>query len=132
MITQLIANLFSAKETTPEPAASMLKRILLIDPRNQSITEVDDIDLASLIDLHLGDIGVDNLQLDHDNAVWYSNRTVSNRYAWYFEGLATGQYEERRYCMGIMVGFKKGKAWDRATLLDYLRWFDKQNVWGDV
>ena len=47
----------------------MLKRILLIDPRNQSVTEVDDTDLTSLIDLHLGDQGVGNLQLDHDNAV---------------------------------------------------------------
>ena len=102
----------------------MLKRILLIDPRKQSITEVDDTDLTSLIDLHLGDQGVDNLQLDHDNSIWYSEQKVSDRYAWYLEGLATGLYEERRYCMGIMVGFKEDMAWDKITLLDYLRWYD--------
>jgi hypothetical protein len=134
MIKQLIAKLFSAADATAEPAAPepMLKRILLIDPRNQSITEIDDTDLASLIDIHLGDQGVDHLQLDHDNSCWYSNRTISNRYAWYFEGMATGEYEERRYCMGIMVGFKEGKALDKATLLDYLRWYDKQNIYGGV
>src|SRR4029077_18565568 len=105
----------------------MLKRILLIDPRNQSISEVDDIDLASLIDMHLGDQGVDNLQVDHDNSIWFYNRTVSDRYAWYLEDMATGEYEERRYCKGILVGFKEDKAWDRLTLLDFLRWYDREN-----
>ncbi len=69
----------------------MLKRILLVDPRNRTIKEVDDTDLTSLIDIHLGDIGVDRLQLDHDNAIWFSDKKVSNLYAWYFEGMATGE-----------------------------------------
>jgi hypothetical protein len=112
--------------------AGMFKRILVIDPRNQSIREVDDSDLPSLIDSLLGDTGVDNLQLDHDNAIWYSDKVVSNRNAWYLEGLATGEYEVRRYCMGIHVGFKEGKAWDKTTLLDYLRFYDKYNLYGDV
>jgi hypothetical protein len=110
----------------------MLKRLLVIDPRNQSIREVDDVDLPSLIDSLLGDTGVDNLQLDHDNSIWYSDKVVSSRYAWYLEGMATGEYEIRRYCMGILVGFKEDKAWDKTTLLDSLRFYDKQNPWGDV
>ena len=117
----------------PEPkVAPMLKRLLVVDPRNQTSKEVNDVDLASLIHSHLGDTGVDNLQLDHDNSIWYSNKVVSSRYGWYLEGLATGGYEVRRYCMGILVGFKEGKAWDKATLLDYLRFYDKYNPWGDV
>jgi hypothetical protein len=110
----------------------MLKRILVIDPRNQSIKEVDDVDLPSLIDSLLGDVGVDRLQLDHDNAVWFSNKKVSGRYAWYLEGMATGEYEVRRYCMGILVGFGERTAWDEVTLLDYLRFYDKLNPWGDA
>lgn len=112
-------------------AEPMPRRILVIDPRNQTISEVDDIDLASLIDSLLGDTGVDRLQLDHDNAVWFSDRNVSDRYGWYFEGMATGEYEVRRYCVGILVGFKE-KAWDEVTLLDYLRWYDLRNPWGYV
>jgi hypothetical protein len=112
--------------------STMFKRILVIDPRNQSIREVDDVDLPSLIDSLLGDTGVDNLQLDRDNSIWYSDKVASNRYAWYLEGLATGEYEVRRYCMGILVGFKEDKAWDKATLLDYLRFYDKHNLYGDV
>jgi hypothetical protein len=110
----------------------MLKRLLVIDPRNQTVTEVDDTDLPSLIDFLLGDTGVDNLQLDHDNSIWYSTRKIGDRYAWYLEGMATGEYEVRRYCMGILVGFKEDKAWDKATLLDYLRFYDKYNSWRDV
>jgi hypothetical protein len=129
MIKQLIAKLFAGKKEAPEPAAApMLKRILLIDPRNQSITEVDDTDLASLIDIHLGDQGVDRLQLDHDNSIYYSDRKASSRFAWFLEGLATGEYEERRYGLGIMVGFKKDRAWDKITLLDFLRWYDKSDL----
>jgi hypothetical protein len=47
----------------------MLKKILVIDPRKQTISEVDDVDLTSLIDSLLGDTGVDKLQLDHDNTI---------------------------------------------------------------
>jgi hypothetical protein len=43
--------LFSKKK----PDAKLLKRILLVDPRNQSIKQIDDTDLTSLIDTHLGD-----------------------------------------------------------------------------
>jgi hypothetical protein len=109
----------------------MLKRILVIDPRKQAISEVDDTDLSSLIDSLLGDNEGDRLQLDHDNSIWFSNKNVSARYGWYLEGMATGEYEERRYCMGILVGFGENTAWDEYTLLDYLRWYDKNNVWKD-
>ena len=115
----------------PNPS-QMLKRLLVINPRNRSIKEVDDVDLGSLIDSLLGDTGVNKLQLDHDNSIWYSDKPVSSRYAWYLEGMATGEYEVRRYCMGILVGFKEDKAWDKVTLLDYLRFYDKQNLYGDV
>jgi hypothetical protein len=113
------------------PAEPLLKCILVIDPRKQSIAQVDDTDLTSLIDSYLGDTGVDKLQLDHDNTIWFSDKKISNRYAWYFEGLATGEYEVRRYGYGIIVGFGENTAWDKVTLVDYLRWFDRQNVWGD-
>jgi hypothetical protein len=33
--------------------------------------------------------------------------------------------------MGILVGFGEGTAWDEYTLLDYLRWYDRQNLYGD-
>jgi hypothetical protein len=42
------------------------------------------------------------------------------------------KYEERRYCMGIVVGFGENTAWDTVTLLDYVRWYDRLNAWGDV
>jgi hypothetical protein len=64
--------------------------------------------------------------LEHRFPFWF---WLSNRHAWYLEGMATGQYEEKRYCMGIMVGFKEDKAWDKVTLLDYLRWYDRRDPW---
>jgi hypothetical protein len=93
----------------------LFKRILLLDPRNKSISIVDDMDLESLISKYLGDIGVDKLQLDHNNTIWFSSKAVSTRYAWFFEGLATGEYEVRRYCMGIVVGFGDNTAWDSVN-----------------
>jgi hypothetical protein len=69
--------------------------------------------------------------MDHENAMWFSDKKVSNRFAWFFEGMATGEYEERRYCMGILVGFGEKTAWDEATLLDWLRWYDRKNLYGD-
>ena len=78
--------LFSKEKPNPK----LVKRILLEDRRNQSTKRIDDTDLTSLIDLHLGDIGVGRLQLDHDNAMWFSDKKTINRFAWFFEGMATG------------------------------------------
>jgi hypothetical protein len=75
----------------------------------------------------------DCLPLDnHDNVLWYSDTATNPRYAYYFERM-NDPFNIRRYSKGLIISLAPAKAahWDEDTIREWLRFYDKQNIWGD-
>jgi hypothetical protein len=101
----------------------------VIDPVDQSITLSHEKHIESLVSEIVGDDAEDfNLDL---NVIWWRNNTDTNdRYAYYFERMGD-PFSVGRYSKGLIISVGP-KYWDEDTINDCLRWYDKQNVWGDV
>ena len=101
--------------------------VWLIDPVRQSITEIDTPHLESLVSATVGD-DADCFRLDTKyNVAWMSDTDSNPRYAYYFEGMDY-PFNVRRYSKSVVVSLDK--SWSADTISDYLRFYDKQNVWG--
>jgi hypothetical protein len=105
-------------------------RAWLINPVNQSATEVDSLNLASLIDETVGN-DAEAYKLDNsENVCWMSNTDTNSRYAYFWEGMCS-PFDYKRYSMAIVESMGPD-YWSLETISDYLRFYDKENVWGDV
>src|ERR1700751_5476911 len=99
----------------------------IINPEKQSITEVQEPNMKSLVPEIVGDdaepLGLDN----HDNVLWCSDTDTNERYAYYFEGMPEA-FGIKRYSRGLVVSL--GPAyWDEDAIKNGLRWYDKRNIW---
>jgi hypothetical protein len=105
-------------------------RAWLINPINQTITEIDSPHLPSLISETVGQ-DAEAYKLDNNNNVcWMSETDTSSRYAYFWEGMDY-PFSEKRYSKAVVESMGSN-YWSTETILDYLRFFDKKNIYGDV
>ena len=114
----------------PEPEKKLVAKAWLIDPRNQSITQISNPHFPSLVSQFVGE-DAECYKLDSkQTVVWMSDTDIYKRYAFYFEGMDY-PYDVRRYSRALIVSLGP-IYWSRDTILEWLRWYDKQNRYGDV
>jgi hypothetical protein len=105
-------------------------KVWLLDPVKRSVVEIDNHHISSLISENVGE-DADCFKLDnHDNVVWLSDTDTNSRYAYFFEGMDP-PLDVKRYSKALVISLGP-QYWDTATILDWLRWYDKRNPWGDV
>jgi hypothetical protein len=123
-------NLFKRSlPTPPESKTQLTAKVWLIDPVTQSITPKQGTHIESMISEIVGE-DAECFKLDnHDNVVWVSDTDTNSRYAFYFEGMDY-PFSVRRYSKALIIslGFN---YWDIETINDWLRWYDKRNIYGD-
>jgi hypothetical protein len=59
-----------------------------------------------------------------------SDTDTNSRYAYYFERLPY-PFDIKRYSKAAVVSLRP-VYWDIDTISDYLRWYDRKNLWGDA
>lgn len=121
-------------EATSEPRGSIGQqpsaKVWLIDPVKQSVAEIDNAHIPSLVSQLVGD-DAECYKLDgKQNVVWMTDTDTNARYAYYFEGMDY-PFSVKRYSKALVV-ILGPNYWDLDTIGDWLRWFDKKNVWGDI
>jgi hypothetical protein len=85
--------------------------------------------LIPLIAETVGEEG-DCYKLDNGgNVVWMSDADINSRYAYFWEGMPY-PFNVRRYSKALVIS-EGPHYWDLATIMDWLRWYDKKNIWGD-
>jgi hypothetical protein len=105
-------------------------RVWVIDPVQQRVSEIDSAHIESLISEIVGD-DAESFKLDnHDNVVWMSDTDTNSRYAYYWEGMLY-PFDVKRYSKALVVSLGPD-YWDTDTILDYLRFYDRKNAWGDL
>jgi hypothetical protein len=126
-------NLFKRLLTPPEPPKRPAK-VFLIDPVQQSISEIASPYLPSLVSELVGD-SAECYKLDNnDNVVWLSDTDTNERYGFYFEGMPD-PFSVLRFSKGLVVSLPSlqvnAAGWDRETILDWIIWYDKQDPWNN-
>jgi hypothetical protein len=112
------------------PKPKPVTKVWLIDPVKRSVAEIENHHIPSLVSETVGD-DAECYKLDnHDNVVWLSDTDTNKRYAYYFEGMDF-PFDVRRYSKAIVISLGPN-FWDIDTIESYLRFFDKQNIYGDV
>jgi hypothetical protein len=123
-------NLFMPKSQPIEEPKKLSVRAWLIDPVSQSITEIDTPHLPSLIDEYVG-ADAEPYKLDtENNVVWMSDTDSNSRYAYFWEGMVY-PFDVKRYGKAIVESMGPD-YWSVETIEGYLRFFDRQNIYGDV
>jgi hypothetical protein len=122
-------SLFKRLLPTPEPKKQIAK-VWVIDPIRQSVSEISNPHLPSLVDETCGDDS-ECYRLDGtQNIVWMSDTDTNARYAYFFEGMCY-PFDVKRYSTALVVSLGPN-YWSTETIEDYLRFFDKKNIYGDV
>jgi hypothetical protein len=122
-------SLFNRFRPTPSPKKRTAK-VWVIDPIRQSVLEISNPNLPSLIDQTCG-ADAECYMLDGtQNVVWMSDTDTNARWAYFFEGMCY-PFDVKRYSQGLVVSLGPN-YWSVETISDYLRFFDKQNIYGDV
>jgi hypothetical protein len=104
-------------------------KVWLIDPVKQSIAEIDNPHIPSLVSETVGD-DAECFKLDNnDNVVWMSDTDTNKRFAYYWDGMPY-PFDVKRYSNALVVSLGP-KYWDTDAISDWLCWYDKNNVWGD-
>jgi hypothetical protein len=104
-------------------------KVFLIEPVHQSISQLHSANIPSLVSETVGE-DAECYKLDSaDNVVWMTLTKTNNRYAYFFEGMPY-PFEEKHYSKALVVSLGP-HYWDVDTILDYLRWYDQRNLWGD-
>jgi hypothetical protein len=108
---------------------SLPAKAWIIDPETKSITEIQEPNMKLLVPEIVGD-DAESFNLDNnDNVVWLSDTDTNERYAFYFE--MPYPFDVRRYSKGLVVSL--GPAyWSEEAIQNWLVWYDKENVCGDV
>jgi hypothetical protein len=105
-------------------------KVFLIDPVKQSVSEIENHHIPSLISENVG-ADADCFKLDnHDNVLWCSDTDTNSRYAYYFEGMDY-PLDVKRYSKALIISLGP-RYWDTETILDWIKWFDGLNAWGDI
>jgi hypothetical protein len=92
----------------------------LINPVNQSATEIDSLNLASLIDQTVGNDAEAYMLDNNNNVVWMSDTDTNSRYAYFWEGMCS-PFDYKRYSMAIVESMGPN-YWSLDTISDYWRW----------
>ena len=110
---------------------SLKPKAWIIDPEKQTITErqVSAREWESLISEIVGDDAEPFTLDNYGNKLWYSDTDTNDRYAYYI-GMVPPS-DVRRYSKGLIISLGP-IYWNEDTIRDWLCWYDKQNVWGDV
>ena len=103
------------------------KKKWVIDPAKQTFTERTEERLDDLIDEVLGN-EYDCLPLDSNTDLYCSDTPTNPRYAYYF-CRTVEPFSMRRYNRGLIVS--RG-PWDETTCKEWVRFYDKKNIWGDL
>jgi hypothetical protein len=104
-------------------------KVWVIDPVKQSITEIDNPHLPSLVSETVGD-DAECFKLDNnDNVIWLSDTDTNKRYAYYLEGMPY-PFSVRRYSNALVVSLGP-KYWDVETISGWIVWYDRKNPYGD-
>lgn len=122
-------NMFKGRNDPAPEKKKPAPKAWLINPVTESVTEIDNPHMPSLI----GEIGDDAevYKLDNNNNVVWMTDTDSNlRYAYFWEGMCY-PFSEKRYSKAIVESMGPN-YWDIETIKDYLRFYDRKNVWGDI
>ena len=108
-------NICKATNPKPNPAKAWI-----IDPTKQSISEVSNPDMHSLVVESVGE-DADCYKLDNNsNVVWMSDVDTNSRYAYYWEGMDY-PFSVKHYSKALVVSLGPN-YWDVETIADYLRW----------
>lgn len=104
-------------------------KVWLIDPVKRSVSEMDNQNIPSLVSETVGE-DADCFTLDtHNNVLWMSDTDTNSRYAYFFEGMDY-PFDVKRYSKALVVSLGPN-YWDLATIMDWLRWYDKNDPWAD-
>jgi hypothetical protein len=101
----------------------------VIDPIERSITPRHEKHIESLVS-EIVDEDAEYFDLDLNVIWWCSNTDTNDRYAYYFERIGD-PFSVRRYSKGLIISVGP-KYWDEDAIKNGLRWYDRQNIWGDV
>jgi hypothetical protein len=103
-------------------------KVWLIHPVKQSVSEIDNPHIPSLVSETVGD-DAECFKLDNnDNVIWLSDTDTRKRYAYYFEGIPY-PFSLKRYSNALVVSLGP-KYWSIEAIEEWLVWFDRKNVWG--
>jgi hypothetical protein len=119
-------NLLKSFLPKPKPTA----KVWLIDPTNQSISEIDNPHIPSLVADLVGD-DAESFKLDNnDNVALMSDTDTNTRYAYFWDSMPY-PFNVRRYSKALVVSLGP-TYWSQETIEDWICWHDKNNPWGDI
>src|ERR1700732_2949677 len=122
----IFKNLFTTGSKPEKPTA----KVWLIDPVKQKISEIDSLNIPSLVGETLGD-DVECFKLDNNNnVVWMTDTDSNPRYAYFWDAMPY-PFDVKRYSKALVVSLGPN-YWSTETIESYLRFFDRLNAWGDV
>jgi hypothetical protein len=126
-LTKKLGN-FIAGLTKTKPDELTAPRAWLIDPENQTVTPQEY--TAKLVSETLGP-EAEGFNLDNNNNIlWCLQAPTNQRHAYYFARMVE-PFSVRRYNRGLIISLGPDGQWDKNVIADWLRWYDKQNIWGD-
>jgi hypothetical protein len=128
--TAKMIKLFKHFKILPPAKKKLTAKAWIIDPVKQSVSELASPYFPSLVEPIVG-ADAECYKLDtHDTVVWMSDTDTNKRFAYYWEGMDY-PFNVRRYSKALVVSLGP-QYWSVETIMDYLRWHDKKNPWGDV
>ena|ERR1700693_6451933 len=107
-----------------------IAKVWLIDPVKQSVSQIDNFHIPSLVSEIVGDDAECYKFDNNDNVVWMTDTNSNSRYAYYWEGMPY-PFDVKRYSKALVVSLGPN-YWDTDAILVFVRFYDRKNAWGDV